>query len=180
MFNGSPGWWTVLDGVLLNGCPKCVKSAKPGDRRQENGAKTSKHIVQTRCPKWACKVSRMGKPAVAGVDGFAPPCGSRECGREKYGTGKHHVQRVSKSSEWLSKMVAGGIPMGAPVVKPALWIYSIKVKTAESRPGDRRSREWAILKLAHWCLPQLRDPECRYGICSRSLYSLGIDCPKWG
>ena len=30
-----------------------------------------------------------GETSFAGVDGFAPPCGSRECGREKYGTGKY-------------------------------------------------------------------------------------------
>jgi len=56
------------------------------------------------------------------------------------------------------KWDAGGIRLGAPVVGPALWIYSIKAKTAESRSDDRRSQEWATLELAQRC----------------------PNCPKWG
>ena len=56
-----------------------------------------------------------------------------------------------RSAGWNWKWEAGGILLGAPVVGPALWIYSNKVRIAESRSDDRRSQEWAILELAQWC-----------------------------
>jgi len=57
----------------------------------------------------------------------------------------------------LDERKAGGIPLGAPVVGPALWIYSIKAKTAESRSDDRRSQGWAIYNLQNQCLPRTRE-----------------------